>query len=175
MHFSVLIELHTQSLPATNSFDIDNLHILINRCDRYLRLSSSKTYKTKSSGAGKFWAAFFHTHSLSFFGNRSTERASGPTCRLSICFKIAGSQIVNEIHFIGPCSHREKDYCIPSNFWKFYLIRTSFTFGEPVSLMKLLYCLNWNRCLFWCSECGHGRLMYNILFIGRASVFVTPC
>jgi len=28
---------------------------------------------------------------------------------------------------------------------------------------------------FWCSECGHSRQMYNILSIGRASVFVMPC
>ncbi len=117
---------------------------------------------------GKFWAAFFHTHSLSFFGNRSTERASGPTCRLSICLKIAASQKLNQIHFIGPCSQRDRDYSIRSNFWKFYLVRTSFMFGELVSVMKLLDCLNWNRCLFWCSECGHSRsglIRSGILFL----------
>jgi hypothetical protein len=30
------------------------------------------------------------------------------------------------------------DYRIESNFWKFYLIRTSFTLGELVSLVKML-------------------------------------
>jgi len=30
-----------------------------------------------------------------------------------------------------------KNYSIGSNFWKFYLIKTSFTFGEPVSLVKV--------------------------------------
>jgi len=39
--------------------------------------------------------------------------------------------------FVGPCSHRDRDYCIGSNFWKFYLIRTSFTLGELVSLVKV--------------------------------------
>ncbi len=39
--------------------------------------------------------------------------------------------------FVGPCPQRDKDYHIGSNFWKFYLIRTSFTLGEPVSLVKV--------------------------------------
>jgi len=39
---------------------------------------------------------------------------------------------------------------------------------------KCLDCLDWNG-LFWCSECGHSRQMYNILSIGRASMFVMPC
>jgi hypothetical protein len=30
-----------------------------------------------------------------------------------------------------------RDYCIGSNFWKFYLIRTRFTSGELVSLVKV--------------------------------------
>ncbi len=38
--------------------------------------------------------------------------------------------------FVGPCPHRDKNYRIGSNFWKFYLIRSRFTLGEPVSLMK---------------------------------------
>jgi hypothetical protein len=39
--------------------------------------------------------------------------------------------------FIGRCPHRDSDYRIGSNFWKFYLIRTSFTLGELVSLVKV--------------------------------------
>jgi hypothetical protein len=35
-----------------------------------------------------------------------------------------------------PQGHRDY-YCIGSNFWKFYLIRTSFTLGELVSLVKV--------------------------------------
>jgi hypothetical protein len=42
-----------------------------------------------------------------------------------------------QIGFIGPCPHRDRDYSIGSNFWKFYLNRTSFTLGEPVSLVKV--------------------------------------
>jgi hypothetical protein len=56
---------------------------------------------------------------------------------------------------LGPAPARDKDYCIGSNFWKFYLIRTNFTLGEPVSLVKVfLDGLDWNGS-FWCSECGH--------------------
>jgi hypothetical protein len=38
---------------------------------------------------------------------------------------------------VGPWPHRDRDYRIGANFWKFYLIRTGFTFGEPVSLVKV--------------------------------------
>jgi hypothetical protein len=60
--------------------------------------------------------------------------------------------------FVGPCPHKVRYYRIGSNFWKFYLIRTSFTLGEPVSLVKVfrLFRLELFR-LFWCSECGHNR------------------
>jgi hypothetical protein len=41
------------------------------------------------------------------------------------------------------------DYCIGSNFWKFYLIRSGFTFGELVSLVKVcLDCLDRNGFFF---------------------------
>jgi hypothetical protein len=36
------------------------------------------------------------------------------------------------ILFVGPCPHRDRDYRIRSNFWKFYLIKTGFTLGELV-------------------------------------------
>jgi hypothetical protein len=48
--------------------------------------------------------------------------------------------IVFEQHydnFVGLFPHRDKDYSIGSNFWKFYLIRIGFTLGEPVSLLKV--------------------------------------
>jgi hypothetical protein len=48
----------------------------------------------------------------------------------------------------------------------------SFTLLEPVSQYENRFlwwkCLDWNR-LFWCSKCGHGRSMYNILSIGKAT------
>ncbi len=31
------------------------------------------------------------------------------------------------VFFVGPYLHRDRDYRIGSNFWKFYLIKTSFT------------------------------------------------
>jgi hypothetical protein len=49
--------------------------------------------------------------------------------------------------FIGP-GGRDRHYSIRSNFWKFYLIRTGFTLGEPVSLVKVFRQTNWNRCFF---------------------------
>jgi hypothetical protein len=39
--------------------------------------------------------------------------------------------------FIGPCSHRDRDYRIWSNFWKFYLTKTGFRLCEPVCLVKV--------------------------------------
>jgi hypothetical protein len=50
----------------------------------------------------------------------------------------------NSLHgfVIGPCPHRDRDYCIGSNFGTFYLIRTVFTLGELVSLVKV-FRLEW--------------------------------
>ncbi len=39
--------------------------------------------------------------------------------------------------FVGPCPHRDNNYRIRSNFWKFRLIRTGFRWGELVSLVKV--------------------------------------
>jgi hypothetical protein len=45
---------------------------------------------------------------------------------------------------LDPAPHRDY-YCIGSNFWKFYLIRTGFTLGEAISLVKAfrLFRLKW--------------------------------
>ncbi len=48
--------------------------------------------------------------------------------------------------FVGPCPCGGRDYHIWSNFfWKFYLIRTGFTLGELVPLVKVfrLFRLEW--------------------------------
>jgi hypothetical protein len=34
---------------------------------------------------------------------------------------------------LGSSPHRDKDHSIEYNFWKFYLIRISFTLGEVIS------------------------------------------
>jgi hypothetical protein len=49
--------------------------------------------------------------------------------------------------------------CIGSNFWQFYLIRTSFTLDEPVSLVKVfrLFRLEWN---FWVDRVGRCTTYY---------------
>jgi hypothetical protein len=52
--------------------------------------------------------------------------------------------------FLGPVPHRDKDYRIRSNFWKFYLIRTGFTLGEPVLLVKVFRLFRLER-FFLCS------------------------
>jgi hypothetical protein len=38
---------------------------------------------------------------------------------------------------LGPAPTGTRDYRFRSNFWKFYLIKTGFTLGEPVSLVKV--------------------------------------
>jgi len=50
--------------------------------------------------------------------------------------------------FVGPCPHRDRDYRIGSNFWKFYLIRTSFILGEQVSVVKLFRLFRLERIFF---------------------------
>jgi hypothetical protein len=59
------------------------------------------------------------------------------------------------LSIIGPCPHMDRDYRIPSDFWKFYLIKTGCTSGEPVSLVKVFRLFKLEEMFFWCSECGH--------------------
>ncbi len=51
---------------------------------------------------------------------------------------------------LGPVPHRNRDYPIGSDFWKFYLNRTCFTLGDPVSLVKVfrLVRLEWIVLVF---------------------------
>jgi hypothetical protein len=42
----------------------------------------------------------------------------------------------------------DRDYSIRSNFWKFYLIRTNFTFGEPIFLVKVFRLFRSKRIFF---------------------------
>jgi hypothetical protein len=53
------------------------------------------------------------------------------------------------------------DYCIGSNFWKFYLIRIGFTLGELVSLVKVfrLFILEWIFLVFRVDRCTTSYLM----------------
>ncbi len=71
--------------------------------------------------------------------------------------------------FVGPCPHEDRDYCIGSNFWKFYLIRISFTLGELIYLVKVfrlfrleqivLVCRVWTQqvdvqhFIYWQGQC----------------------
>jgi hypothetical protein len=64
---------------------------------------------------------------------------------------------MKEGSLLGPAPHRDRDYCIRSNFWKFYLIRTGFTLGESVSLVKVFRLFKLEQILFWCLECEHSR------------------
>ncbi len=67
-------------------------------------------------------------------------------CEPLLLYDCLGSSC-NSLHgfVFGPCPHRERVYGIGSNFGKFYLIRTNFTFGELVSLVKVfrLFRLEW--------------------------------
>jgi len=62
-------------------------------------------------------------------------------------FQVLGP-IFQVVGFIEPYPHRDKDYYIQSNFWKFYFIKTTFTLGELVFWWK---CLDLNG-FFWCSN-----------------------
>jgi hypothetical protein len=75
---------------------------------------------------------------------------------------------------VGPYPHRDRDYCIWSNFWKFYLIRTSFTLGESVSLVKVFRLFKLEQMVFGVQSVDTVGGCTNILFIGSASMFVTP-
>jgi hypothetical protein len=52
--------------------------------------------------------------------------------------------------FIGSCPCRDRDYHIGSNFWKFYLVKTSFTLDVLFSLVKVfkLFRLEWIVLVF---------------------------
>jgi hypothetical protein len=50
--------------------------------------------------------------------------------------------------FVGHFPHRDREFHIGSNFWKFYLIRTSFIYGEPVSLVKRFRLFRLERIFF---------------------------
>jgi hypothetical protein len=73
-------------------------------------------------------------------------------------FQKGPSVLVLTFSFVGPCPHRDRDrdYRIGSNFWKFYLIKISFTLDEPVSLVKVFRPFRMEG-LFWCSQCGHSK------------------
>jgi hypothetical protein len=69
------------------------------------------------------------------------------------------------IHWVllGP---RDRDYPIGSNFWKFYLIRTGFTFRELVSLVKVFRLFQLERSFWvlrvwtqWVSQCRASCLL----------------
>jgi hypothetical protein len=65
---------------------------------------------------------------------------------------------------IGPCPHRDRDYGIGSNFWKFYLIKTSFILVELVFFVKVfrLFRLAWIVLVFrlWTQEIEVQHLIY---------------
>jgi hypothetical protein len=76
---------------------------------------------------------------------------------------------------LGPASTGTRDYRIGSNFWKFYLIRTGFRFGELVCLVKVfrLFRLEW--IVLGVQTMDTGGRCTNILSLAGAGVFVMPC
>ncbi len=81
-----------------------------------------------------------------------------------------------ECSFIGPCSHRDKDYHIGSDFWKFNLNKTSFTLSEPVSLVKVFRLFRWERIVLvfrvwlWTSVFFFSFLFFFFQFCNVAAV-----
>jgi hypothetical protein len=67
-------------------------------------------------------------------------------------------------NFVGLFPHRDKDYSIGSNFWKFYLIRIDFPLGEPVSLVKVFRLFRLERIVLvfrvWTQEADVQHLIY---------------
>jgi hypothetical protein len=60
-----------------------------------------------------------------------------PVCVISLYTDSQCSLLRLIFAFVGHCPHRNRDYRIGSNFRKLDLIRTSFTLGELVSLVKV--------------------------------------
>ncbi len=77
--------------------------------------------------------------------------------------------------FIRPCPDRDRHYRIGSNFWKLYLIRTGFTLGEPVSLVKVFRLFKLEEMLFGVqSVVTVGRCTTSYLLAGPACLLAGP-
>jgi hypothetical protein len=73
------------------------------------------------------------------------------------------------VSFVGPCPHRDRDYRIGPNFWKFYLIRTGFTLSEPVSLVKVFRLFRLEQSFFGVQSVNTvGRCTTSYLLAGPA-------
>ncbi len=98
-----------------------NVKHLHNKLDYWWKLGDSCHLNAVE---GCIFRALCHHLQTTLLGFEVPLRGEGP------CIK--------KHQIFGPCPHRDRDYHhIGSNFWKFYLIRTSFTLGEPVSLVKV--------------------------------------
>ncbi len=84
-------------------------------------------------------------------------------------------QLRHFVMFVGPCPYMDMDYCIRSNFWKFYLIKISFTLGEPVSLVKVFRLFKWEHMFFGVQSVDTRGRCTTFYLIGRATVFLMPC
>jgi hypothetical protein len=69
------------------------------------------------------------------------------------------------VSFVGPWGLSR----IGSNFWKFYLIRTGFTLGEPVSLVKVFRLFRLEQSFFGVQSVDTvGRCTTSYLLAGPA-------
>jgi hypothetical protein len=95
------------------------------------------------------------------------------------CYQIVGcNRVRNRIGicikalFSGSCPHRDRDYCIQSNFWKFYLIKTGFTLGGPVSLVKMFWLFKLEQMFFGVPSVDTvGRCTASYLLAGPACLW----
>jgi hypothetical protein len=119
---------------------IENLRNILRACWGTQWKHSEKTsgtpkiQKEREAPSGKNWASWVHAASPHW-----PSRISTPEC-VCQCFcprLMARAWSCVSGAFVWPCPCRDRDYHNRSNFWKFYLIRTSFILGEPVSLVKL--------------------------------------
>jgi len=119
---------------------IENLRNILRTCWEHngnivgKREEHQKSKKEKTSFTGKNWAPWCMLHNL--IGWAEFPHLNVFATVFALWLKARARSCVSDA-FVGPCPHRDRDYCIRSNFSKFYLIRTSFIWGEPVSLVKL--------------------------------------
>ncbi len=128
---------------------------------------------------GQFTAPSQQFSKMDFFSILQTPNQVCPTCLranylsqmlVSIRYQKHSSWIFivrklnTQVPLLGPVPHRNRDYPIGSDFWKFYLNRTCFTLSEPVSLVKVfrLVRLEWIVLVFrvWTQQVDVQHLIY---------------
>jgi hypothetical protein len=135
---------------------IENLRNILSTCWEHnvgKRQEHQKSKKRENLLQGKNWATWYMLHHLIGWAECPQLNVFATVFALRLMAR-AWSCVSGA--FVGPCPRRDREYRIGSNFWKFYIIRTSFILGDRFLWWNCLDCLDWNG-FFWCSECGNSR------------------